>query len=262
MRLKEKYYFMLHARLNERVFFDANQVTVNLKYIQKSEVINNDSDRNSRIESDSYFYLSGGGSLLINGRYLIVVKRDLNVMVNPGKISLFTGRSNNYQEWLNPSHCTRELFEELTLFYDGKLIQLSNKEFQPIIDSSYALSYRSEEALLTEIELLTLPLTKLNLQSERGSTQHNVMVVINETRDINCIFLFSLNFPIDKLEAIDCEDGLSARQVYLLDINELMIKELTKNKKSNWVSVNESDLTFNLSATLNHLKEQGFGTKN
>ena len=256
MRLKKNYYFMLHARLNERVFIDADQITINLRDIQKSEVIINDSDRNSRIGSDSYFYLSGGGSFLIDGRYLLVVKRDSNVMVNPGKISLFTGRSNNYQEWLNPSFCTRELFEELTLFYDGKLLRLSNKEFQPIIDSSYALSYRSEEALLTEIKLLTQSSTKLNLQSDQGSTQHNVMVVISESRDINCIFLFSLNISIDKLEAIDCEDGIDARQVYLLDINELTIKELTKTKKSSWVSIMESDLTLNLSATLCHLREQ------
>jgi hypothetical protein len=256
MRLKKNYYFMLHARLNERVFIDADQITVNLRDIQKSEVIINDTERNSRVGSDSYFYLSGGGSFLIDGRYLLVVKRDSNVMVNPGKISLFTGRSNNYQEWLNPSFCTRELFEELTLFYDGKLLRLSNKEFQQIIDSSYALSYRSEEALLTEIELLTQSSTKLNLQSDQGSTQHNVMVVISESRDINCIFLFSLNISIDKLEAIDCEDDIGARQVYLLDIDELTIKELTKNKKSSWVSIMDSDLTLNLATILCHLKEQ------
>jgi hypothetical protein len=256
MRLKKNYYFMLHARLNERVFIDADQITVNLRDIQKAEVIFNDTERNSRIGSDSYFYLSGGGSFLIDGRYLLVVKRDSNAMVNPGKISLFTGRSNNYQEWLNPPFCTRELFEELTLFYDGKLLQLSNKEFQQIIDSSYALSYRSEDALLTEIKLLTQSSTKLNLQSDQGFTQHNVMVVISESRDINCIFLFSLNISIDKLEAIDCEDDIGARQVYLLDIDELTIKELTKNKKSSWVSIMESDLTLNLAATLCHLKEQ------
>jgi hypothetical protein len=82
------------------------------------------------------------------------------------------------------------------------------------------------------------------------------MMVISESRDINCIFLFSLNIPIDKLEAVDCEDDKSARQVYLLDIDKLMMKEVTKTKKSSWVSIMESDLTLNLSAMLSHLKEQ------
>jgi len=255
MPLKKKYYFMLHARLNERLFIDADQITVNLSEIQESEIILNDAERNSHIELDSYFYLSGGGSFLIDGRYLLVVKRDVNVMVNPGKISLFTGKSNNYQEWLDPSLCTRELFEELTLFYDGKLLLLRNKEFQPVIDSSYALAYRSEEALFTEIDLLTKPLTKLNLKTDEGDLQHNAMMVISESRDINCINLFSLNVSIDKLDAFDSEDNRSVRTIYLLDIKELMFKELTKTKKCSWVPIMESDLTLILSATLSCLKE-------
>lgn len=253
MQLDDHYYSMLHVRLNERVFFDLDQVTINLCGIQKSEIVFNDEDRNKRLNSESYFYLSGGGSYLVNGRYLLVVKRDAKSLVNPGKISLFTGRSNNYHEWLNPTLCVRELFEELTLFSEGNLLLLKNNQFQFIIDASYALDYRLESGVSIEARLIIQPQTQLNVNSERGNQQHQVLMVVSESNDINCLFIFEINIPLKGLTAIDSEDNGSERSVYLLDVKELKIKELLKSEFDRWDPITEPELTSNLSAVLRYL---------
>lgn len=253
MKLNDQFYSMLHVRLNERIFFDTDQITLDLLEIQESEIVYNDVDRNKRLNSDSYFYLSGGGSFLVNGRYLLVVKRDAKALVNPGKFSLFTGRSNNYDEWLNPTFCVRELFEELTLFSKGNLLLLRNNHFQPIIDAIYALDYRSDSNILIEARLISQSKTQLNVNSKNGNRHHQVLMVISEGNDINCLFIFEINIPLKGLTVIDSEVRGSKRLVYLLDVKELKIKELHKSEFDHWDPITESDLTTNLSTTLRRL---------
>jgi hypothetical protein len=253
MQLDDHYYSMLHVRLNERVFFDSDQVTVDLFGIQESEIVCNDVDRNRRLSSDSFFYVSGGGSFLVNGRYLLVVKRDALALVNPGKISLFTGRSNNYHEWLDPTLCVRELFEELTLFSDGNLLLLKNDQFQTIIDATYALSHRSESDVAIEARLISQPNSQLNVYSESGNHHHQVLMVVNESNDINCLFIFEISIPLKGLTVIDSEDNGSDRKVYLLDIKDLKINELLKSEFDHWDPITASELTTNLSAILSQL---------
>lgn len=255
MQLNDKRYSMLHVRLNERVFFDSDQITVDLFGIQESEIVHNDVDRNRRLSSNSYFYLSGGGSYLISGRYLLVVKRDAKALVNPGRISLFTGRSNNYHEWLDPALCVRELFEELILFSEGKLLLLKNNQFQPIIDASYALDYRSESAVPTNIELINQSKTQLNVKNENGNRHHQVLMVVSESNDINCLFIFEINISLKGLTAIDSEDNQSERSVYLLDIKDLKIRELVPTEHENWHLITESELTLNLLVVLHKLRK-------
>lgn len=65
--------------------------------------------------SKSIQYISGGGSYLFDNEWLLVVRRDMRTLINPGKLSLFTGRANGLAEWLQPRLVFRELLEEVSI---------------------------------------------------------------------------------------------------------------------------------------------------
>src|SRR5258708_342710 len=92
-----------------------DHIVVSLDQIGAYDIIDDDVKFNASLNQEGLYWISGGGTYIINHRYLIVVKRPETSRVNAGFFSIFTGRSDGYDEWINPMLVVRELFEELIL---------------------------------------------------------------------------------------------------------------------------------------------------
>jgi len=248
------YYAMLHLRLNERISISDDAINVDIRDVSQNDIVTNDQEKQFRSGPKSYFYLSGGGSYVIDGQYLLVIKRDAKTIVNPNKYSLFTGRSNSKHEWINPFLCARELFEEVSFYVDGNLLSLRNQRFQTVIDSSYKNDLKSGRSIPTQIDLVDQPKVVLNIQSELGRETHELTVVVSETGDINCLFIFSLSVSLSQLRALDSENSGIMRKIYVIDTKNLVIKPLENFDKNTWKIVRNFELTENLVATIKHLQ--------
>jgi hypothetical protein len=67
-------------------------------------------------------WASGGGVYLINKRWIPLIQRSNDSTTNPGKITIASGRSDNIEEILDPRLIIRELFEEICLSIDKKIL--------------------------------------------------------------------------------------------------------------------------------------------
>jgi len=198
--------------------------------------------------------VSGGGSYIVDERYLLVVQRDANALVNPNMYSLFTGRSNDVYEWINPDLCVRELFEEVTLYQDGDGLSLINQRFQSVIDSYYKTDFKSKKSIPIKISLAEQSTVNLMITSDHGSNEHKLPLIVSKNGDINCVFIFELEVSLSRLSAIDKEDGGLERKVHVLDIENLMIKPLDNFDSNNWEAVDNLEMTDNLMAVINDLR--------
>jgi hypothetical protein len=175
-----------------------------------------------------YFWVSGGGTYLINGRYLPVVKRGKDARVNPGKFSLFTGRADSLRELLNPSLLARELFEELVLFRDGRPLRPDCPAFRRVIAPVYRDLSRRFGLKAGEV----LPLTPLRGETGRVRLTHRkrskdlrLAYHVNGRNDVNVLQLFAAQVDVDALSAEDGEYHLEGgravkhrREIYLYDV--------------------------------------------
>ena len=62
----DKYYSIIGLKNDKTIFVNANKIVVNLANIDINEIINNDEVFKEKIGHDIYFWVSGGGSFLIN----------------------------------------------------------------------------------------------------------------------------------------------------------------------------------------------------
>lgn len=203
--------------------------------LHKLEPIRNDLEFNNAAASEGYFLLSGGGTYLINERFLVVVERSSTSSINPGKISIFTGRSDSINEILNPRLLCRELFEEL-LIYDslGNILYPESDQYQDIIDSVYH-SMLKDNYIDRKFSKIKLPLKTVNSTKTIcvGNTCLNLDFYVNSIRDINVLFLF--NLKLKNLNDVFFKDGeyhrcnernLSQnRTIMLFDIENHMLCE-------------------------------------
>ena len=111
------YFSVVSLKPGSDIYFHDNELNVVVDNPSSLSFLNNDHDITNAKSQGSVIWLSGGGSILINNRYLPVIQRSLDVRVNPGKFSLFTGRSDSIAELLNPFLLARELYEELLLLF-------------------------------------------------------------------------------------------------------------------------------------------------
>src|ERR1700704_6167845 len=107
-----RYYELARLEPGRTVAFSVEQMTVNLDATGAADLICNDSDLALKREQGDILYVSGGGSVVLGGRHLLIVERESSARIYPGKFSLFTGRADNLGERENPGLLARELFEE------------------------------------------------------------------------------------------------------------------------------------------------------
>ena len=249
------YYNLAHLKSGKPIFFEKEKISVDLSLVSDEIVIQNDEQFNKVLKPKNYFYISGGGSFLFNKRYLMLVMRDNKTLVNSNKISLFTGRSNSFEEWQNPTLVMRELFEEVSIYKGMSLLSYKNKKYQNIINQVF-----NKESVLNSnfLDIEEFKISNLRLvisNSNKIIWDNKVFMHISKNNDLNLLYFFNINFNPVKLKFTSYEDNLdNKRQVLFYD---LLTKEmLYLDKKNSFMpKIKSYELTEHCQFAIEHLSK-------
>ena len=125
-----RYYEIARLVEGKSLFVSGEGLTV---VLSDAPLLENDKQLHRAIHPSSYFWVSGGGTYLLNDRFLPIVQRAHQQTTNPGKWSLFTGRADTHEERANPELLVRELFEELILLQEGVPLLPKTVDYQEIV---------------------------------------------------------------------------------------------------------------------------------
>ena len=229
------------ARLTEgkTIFSEAEKLRIDLDGVMPADLVENDIAFQAAVAPQTWFWLSGGGTLLLNDHYLPIVRRSADARINPGKFSLFTGRADNAAERARPALMVRELFEELLLFEDETLLVPQLEGFQDMVDAAHGAI--REAGVLDDGPWRALPLTPVPLTTRPVSIRHQgaerqyqLSWTASPSNDINVLFLFAAECDLARLSARDGEMGAAGktalracRDIYLYDPRSRMARPLT-----------------------------------
>lgn len=233
-----RFYQIARLTSGQTIFPHEAGLRIDLDAVKPDDLIENDVAFRTAVAPDTWFWLSGGGTLLLNNRYLAVVRRSPEARVNPGKFSLFTGRADNDAERADPSLIVRELFEELLLYEDGTLLMPRFPAIQPLVDEAYDVMRKV--GVIPDGPVRDMPLTPVALPARPVAIRHGgvwrdhrLAWTVNANNDINLLSLFAAECDIGRLVVRDGEfhvaNGVThraGRDIYLLDLEEQAAKPL------------------------------------
>jgi hypothetical protein len=237
------YYSVIKLEKDNEIFIGEQLLKVDVSGIKEKDAVGNDMDLISATEKGFCNWVSGGGTYLVNDRYLVVVKRALETAVNPGKFSLFTGRSDDHNERINPRGLVRELFEELILYSGDKFLYPKCSKYQNIIDCCYKDFERFENLIPSEsfdLELKETDIDDRSIEIVNGNSKEEINLTwhVNGVNDVNVLFLFKVNTDIKNIYARDAEYHIEEnnlifhdRDVFLLDINTNQLSGISDNNQ-------------------------------
>lgn len=225
-----RFYQIARLKVGTSIFPDADALSIDLDGVGQDDLIENDIAFRAAIAPDSWFWLSGGGTLLLNGRYLPIVRRPLDARVNPGTFSLFTGRADDEAERADPALMVRELFEELLIYDDQTLLVPRWAPRQDVIDGAYAAIRAAgiiPEGAQRPLDITPVALPARPLVIRQGGAERRLTLswTAGKANDINVLSLFAAECDLSRLSARDgefhrlAEGGVrpAARAIYLLD---------------------------------------------
>lgn len=225
-----KYYHMV-GLIAERDIRDRGvSLDVDLTNALHRAPVHNDVDLSKLQQEGEYLWVSGGGTYLLNQRYLLTVQRPMDAQINPGKFSLFTGRADSSEELLHPGLLIRELFEELLLYSGKQLCKPVCEEYQEIIDRVYAkfpaaLGLDFSETMLLPLRVIELATKTVTVSNEGNSWKSPLNFHVGPNRDVNILFLLAGQIDLPSLFAQDGEYHIESgkvmrhkRNIYLYDV--------------------------------------------
>ncbi len=201
----------------------------------------------------NYLYLSGGGSLLLNGRYLLMVQRDAAARIHPNVWSLFTGRADGEEEWEHPARVVRELFEEVRVYVNGALVKPVCAAHQAVIDAVYA-GFPTTSATLA-FTPVPLPLRRLRILPYGHEVDAHV--VIGTQGDVHLLYVFDVQVDLATLSAEDAEHGPQGvrRLIAAYDLQTDRMCPLTLPAHDRkWVDARGLSMSEHLRGLLTHLR--------
>ena len=218
-------------------------------------------DWDTNIIGNSIIWAAGGGSYIIGSRYIPLIQRSESAPSNPSKLTIATGLSDTRDELINPKLLIRELFEEIVLVKNNKILLpditidgLHPKEI--IYDSIKDLpNLRDLKAEETKVEFLNcVHKDKVIVHSESKKTETVCLISKN---GVNLNILFFINFPLIKdYKEITCFDteffntkkgpAYLNREIYFYDL----LKEQFVDKPHRF---SKSDLTPHALKAVNEL---------
>lgn len=259
------HYSLISLQKGTAITVAADTIQVRLDAVEGVNPIECDQDFLQAVDSGHYFWVSGGGTYLINGRYLPLVKRSDGATVNPGIYSLFTGRSDSKAEWLNPLLLVRELFEECILFEgDTRLLPVC-PAVQPVIDTVMAKTrFLTRTAVAVHKEWLIDPVeiahTTISVTNNHQTTERRAFVHCSSRNDINVISLFAAQADIATLQALDGEyhmqDDMPVfhnRHIYLYDIVTAQAVLITRHEPRQTQRIDFSMMSEHCAALIAHV---------
>jgi hypothetical protein len=265
------YYNIWRLKNAESIELGKSELFIDFDKVDKQSPVVNDVELKKARDINSYFWVSGGGTYLINKRYLVVVNRGAKTMVNTGKYSLFTGRGDSLGEALEPVLVIRELFEELLLYHYDTLQCPSCDPYQQIIDDVYSGFGKTTKVGLDKAKRLGLSLIKdfdkpVRIKHEGKVHDFELNYHVSSSNDINVIFLFSVEIELSGVSAADGEylGGLEqqtgeSRQVFLYDIVSSEAINITRGRgdgSTGKIHIKDDQMTEHLSYLVNLLKKR------
>lgn len=249
---------MLALKEPEEINVSSGKVDIYLNNKTLKNTLMNDQALSKKLDKHSYVWVSGGGSYLANDQYLIVLKRSANAKFNPNKYSLFTGRSDNVRELLNPTLLTRELFEELILWNGKKLLYPQHPSIQKIITQTYRKLSRqlpSKSKILMPLKDIKLKTKKILIHNKNNKIlQFRQNFHINKKNEINVLNLYAVNVDLDTLRAMD---GEAHRDIFLMNLRNSTLKNISSEKQSKKpLKISSSQMTEHLQYLIKCLKER------
>lgn len=238
-----KFYQVAGLKPGSEIVDQVDSLSVNLSCALQRTFSCNDEDLSVTRNKGDYIWASGGGTYLFNHRYLPVVQRPDHAKVNPGKLSLFTGRADNTEELLHPTMLVRELFEELILFTGERLYIPDcvgcNKTIERVytkLEKDLGLNLALTEPLYLEPLMCKPKMVSVTDHDFRWEGMLDCHV--NSNGEVNILFLLAGDINIEKLLAVDGEyhlvDGRPVRdnrRIYLYDLHTAMGKDITLDRK-------------------------------
>lgn len=250
------FYNLVLLKKPNSISFNENQLYVDLDLVEFNSTINNDENFKCNIAPENYFWLSGGGTIIFEDNFIFLVKRNSDSNLNPDKFSIFTGRSNNLIEKIDPNLIVRELFEELLIFKNNSYLYPLNDKFQIIIDNSFndvdnifeiSKNHDIEYYNLENINHLD---KKIFIKYKGNENQFDLNYYINSRNDINIIFTFKSELKLNELSAIDGEYYLLGdeiiklnRDIYLFNFKNFQAFKFSKNKMQESIKLEEENFT-------------------
>jgi hypothetical protein len=225
-----KHYHLVGLIPDQEIQDTGSTIEVNVTSALHRTPIHNDVELLKAQEKGECLWVSGGGTYLLNRRYLLTVRRPLDAKVNPGKFSLFTGRADSTEELLLPGLLIRELFEELLLFSGERICKPICKEFQGVIDrvytrfpSAFGLDFAKAVSLpLQTVELIPKTVAVINGRELR---KYPLNFHVGPNKDVNILFLLAGQIDLATLFAQDGEYHIERgqivrhkRNIYLYDV--------------------------------------------
>jgi len=248
--MSERYYELALLRTGVSAKVTERELAVDLDVLKPEDLIFNDVELNRRRAEGDIVFASGGGSLLLGGRHLLVVRRQSDARIHPGKFSLFTGRSDSLEERENPQLLVRELFEELLLFQKDRLIWPLNTAVQPLIDKTYAaLGHDHAAATPVAFHALPMPARRLTVASRGAVHRLNLTWHLSSRGDLNVLQLYSVDLRLEELAARDGE-GLG-RSIWAYDLETATATPLGTEAKGQALS--RADMTEHLAFVTDNL---------
>lgn len=262
--MMKKFYEIVRLKRRQNIDFKDSALEINLESLPQDAYLFEDNAFNASIAPDTFFWASGGGSILINNRYLAVVRRSKTAKVNAGKYSLFNGRADNLEELVNPTRIIRELFEELILLYDNALIYPLYPKHQTLIDVIYHNLWdvrripKSISAMYFPLSEKQLAKQPVSIYSQGIKHEYSLCYHVNSKNDINVLSVLCLNdLDIDRLSALDGEFHredheiiFHNRDIFLYDIHTGQTQPLS-NKDEESSIITPQDMTEHLAYIIN-----------
>lgn len=250
------FYKLVLLKKNSSIFINENKLFINLDLVDFNNIINNDIIFKYNIAPDNYFWLSGGGTIIFEDNFIFLVKRNSDSNLNPGKFSIFTGRSNNLNEKINPNLIVRELFEELLIFKDNSYLYPKSNRFQKTIDNSFndidnifniSTNYDIKYYNLESINYLN---KKIFIKYKGIENLFKLNYYINSKNDINVIFTFKSELDLNELSAVDGEYYFIRnkviklnREIYLFNFKNFQAFKFSKNKTQESIKLEKENFT-------------------
>jgi len=188
----------------------------------KAPVLTNDYEI-ANVSGDAHLkFISGGGSYIFDDDWLLVVQRSDRTRINPGKLSLFTGRANSLVEFLNPRLVLRELFEEIWLFDHGgsRIVPVSPETSvaaSQLISSTRKCSRRSLQVFPATDR--ALPRLYLVVNWNMVSFRDYLPIMKASSGDLFVLSIVRVNKSINEFMFRDHESRLRQRRLFGLNVN-------------------------------------------
>ncbi|MGE3609173.1 MAG: hypothetical protein AB7I27_06260 [Bacteriovoracaceae bacterium] len=211
---------------------------------------------------DGIVWGAGGGTYLINKRYLPLVRRDLTAKTNPGKLTIATGLTDKIEELLNPKLLIRELFEEIVIVHKTKglvLPEVAKMDTQQWIKESVLkarIDFQGEHWVKASFEEDLKDTVLVNYQGEL--TEVKCVLSFFPPKAINVMFIVKLTLEdLKSYKFLDTEVVISdgeikplSREVFLLDLE----KDLLLDQNFREHSVQAFEFTSHAQDLINYVR--------